>query len=47
MAEKGAVWDREIEIPERWIQFVDDNVLASKLPKLAIDAYNKSTRELT
>lgn len=33
---------REIEIPEQWIQFVDDNVLASKLLKLVIDAYNKS-----
>ena len=26
--EKGVVWDKEIDVPEKWIQFVDDNVLA-------------------
>lgn len=28
--EKGVVWDKEIDVPEKWIQFVDDNVLASE-----------------
>ena len=27
--EKGVVWDREIDVPKKWIQFVDDNVLLS------------------
>ena len=27
MTEK--VWDKEIEVPEKWIQFVDDNVSIS------------------
>lgn len=22
------IWDKEIDIPEKWIQFVDENVLA-------------------
>ena len=29
-AEKGVVWDKEIDVPEKWIQFVDNNVLASE-----------------
>ena len=28
--EKGLVWDKEIDVPEKWIQFVDDNVFPSK-----------------
>lgn len=27
-----AIWDKEIEVPEKTIQFVDDNVRASKYP---------------
>ena len=23
------IWDKEIDVPEKWIQFVDDNVVAS------------------
>jgi len=26
------VWDKEIDVPEKMIQYVDDNVSASKLP---------------
>lgn len=31
MAESGpeVIWDKEIDVPEKWIQFVDDNVAAS------------------
>ena len=25
------VWDKEIDVPEKWIQFVDESVSASKL----------------
>ena len=25
------VWDKPVDVPEKWIEFVDDNVLASKL----------------
>ena len=25
------VWDKPVDVPEKWIDFVDDNVLASKL----------------
>ena len=24
------VWDKPVDVPEKWVQFVDDNVLASK-----------------
>ena len=24
------VWDKPVDVPEKWIQFVDDNVLAGK-----------------
>ena len=26
------VWDKEVAVEEKWIQFVDQSVLASKLP---------------
>lgn len=29
MPEDEVIWDKEIEVPEKWIQSVDDNVLAS------------------
>jgi hypothetical protein len=27
----GPVWDKPPDVEEKWIQFVDDNVLSSKL----------------
>ena len=29
------VWDKPVDVDEKWIQFVDDNVLASKSPMIA------------
>ena len=29
------VWDKPIDVDEKWIQFVDDNVLASEPRSLA------------
>ena len=39
--EKGVVWDKENDVSERWIQFVDDNVAASEPPALVIGALDR------
>ena len=33
-----AIWDKEIDVPMKWIEFVDDNVLASELLMLSLDS---------
>ena len=39
--EKGVVWDKQNEVPERWIQSVDDNVAASEPPALVMGALDR------
>ena len=33
------VWDKPVDVDEKWIQFVDDNVLASE-PLVMLMAYH-------
>ena len=32
------IWDKEIDVPMKWIEFVDDNVLTSELLILSLDS---------
>ena len=34
------VWDKPVDVPEKWIEFVDDNVLASKLASSITRSYS-------
>lgn len=34
------VWDKEVDVPEKWIQYVDDNVTASR--RLLTPLFSKS-----
>ena len=33
------VWDKPVDVPEKWIQQVDQNVASSKLPCLSFCLY--------
>ena len=36
------VWDKPVDVDEKWIQFVDDNVLASELLSMERKLVDKS-----